>query len=190
MTALVLGATALASNQADAGEVVNWTLTGCEGGKVTSGGKCNLKSQGNGRCLIQDHNRGQTDWNFGNCDGKQVSFVSKSGGAIKCGEPLALKIGNEYFRKCVNPQLVGINVCSESASSPQDHINGSNATHWDWKITGCQEGTPVDMDKPFALLNVTRNDTIVYARRPSQRMTAVCWANSMQHGVCTSMRDK
>jgi hypothetical protein len=188
-TALVLGAIALVENQAGADEAVNWTLTGCEGGKVTSGGKCNLKNQGNQRCLVRDSNRGQTDWNFGNCSGQQVTLVTKSGAAPKCGDTVALKIGNEFFRKCVSPQLVGINICSEAASSPQERIGGTNATHWDWQIKGCAEGTPLDQDKPFALHNISKNDSVVFAKRPS-KVADTCWASKMKFGQCTTIRDK
>lgn len=188
-TALVLGAIALVENQAGAGETANWTLTGCEGGKVTSGGKCNLKSQGNQRCLVFDQNRGQTDWGFGSCTGQQVTLVTKSGAAPKCGDTVALKIGKEFFRKCVSPQLVGINVCSEAAASPQEHIGGTNATHWDWQIKGCAEGTPLDQDKPFALYNISRKDSVVYAQRPS-KVADTAWENTTKFGQCTTLRDK
>lgn len=174
---------------AGAGDVANWELTGCEGGAVTSGAKCNLKNQKSGQCLVFDHNMGQTDWSFRGCGSPDVSFVNKGGGPIKCGEVVALKMGKEFYRKCVNPQTVGINVCSDAASSPQDHINGTNATHWDWKIVGCPDGQPVPVDKPIVLHNIARNDSIVFAKRPS-KVTDTCWANSIKFDQCVSVRDK
>jgi hypothetical protein len=185
----VLAAIASVTQPAGAQDVANWTFTGCEGGKVTSGAKCNLKNQKNGQCLVHSHHMGQVDWDFGGCNGQEVTLISKTGGQIKCGETVALKVGNEFFRKCVSPQTVGINICSDGFSSPQEKINGTSATDWDWKITGCPDGQPVEMDKPIVLHNISRNDSVVYAKRPS-KMVDTCWANSMKFDQCVSVRDK
>jgi hypothetical protein len=184
----VLGVVGL-SQPAGAGDVANWTLN-CEGGSVTSGAKCDLKNQKSGSCLVGDHNMGQTDWSFRPCGSHNMELVSKSGGAIKCGEVVALKLGEEFYRKCVNPQTVGINVCSEKSSAPEEKVQGrSDISHYQWKIVGCPDGQPVPQDQPVVLHNTVRNDSIVYARRPS-KVTNTCWANDIKFGECASIRDK
>jgi hypothetical protein len=181
--ALVFGA----STPAGADEPADWVLENCvdASGKATtkleSGASCDLKNRKNNKCLVREGHIGQTDWDFASCTSKprQVKLVAKDGGALSCGETFALKIGSEYFRKCVNPQTIGINICSEGASQPE-------ARHYDWQLQGCSG--QIETGKPVALYNVSKKDSVVYAKRPS-KMVDTCWNDKMKFGQCVSARD-
>jgi hypothetical protein len=125
---------------------------------------------------------GQTDWDFASCSSKprQAQIVAKDSGSVSCNETVALKLGSEFFRKCKDPQKFGINICSESSSSPQ-------AIHFDWQLHGCQG--EVEAGEAVALYNVSRQDSVVYAKRPS-KMVDTCWNDKMKLGQCTTVRDK
>ena len=175
-----------APRSAGADEPSNWSLENCidSKGKATTkpdgGSKCDLKNQRSGQCLVYAKHAGQADWDFAACGSRNATLATKASGALSCGETFALKLGNEYFRKCVNPQIAGINICSESAASPA-------AIHWDWQLKNCTGD--VESGKPLALFNVSRGDSVVFAKRPS-RVADTCWANKMKLGQCTTARDE
>jgi hypothetical protein len=173
---------------AGADEPADWTLENCvdpSGNpttKLVNGAQCDLKNRKSGKCLVREGHMGQVDWDFAACASKprQMKVTTKDNGAVTCGETFALKLGSEYFRKCVNPQTIGINICSESTNTPQ-------AMHFDWQFQGCSG--QVEAGKPVSLYNVSRKDSVVYAKRPS-KMVDTCWSDSMKLGQCTSARDK
>ena len=187
LVGLVSAALGLPST-AEADEPAEWVLENCadaKGGAVTkvySGVVCDLKNRKNGKCLVQERHDGQVDWDFESCASKprNMKLWTKPSTAINCGETFALKLGNEFFRKCQNPQDIGINICSETASPPEPR-------HFDWQLTGCTgqltAGTAV------SLYNVSRRDSIVYAKRPGS-VIDTCWSDSTKVGQCTSARDK
>lgn len=174
------------TSPAGADQPADWSLENCVDAngspttKIASGAKCDLKNRKHGQCLVHNSHHGQVDWDFASCGSRQVEIVARNGGSISCGETVAMKVGNEFFRKCRDPQLMGINICSESANPPKD-------MHYDWQFQGCsgQLGT----SEPVALYNVSRKDSVVYARRPS-KMVDTCWEKDMKYGQCVSFRDK
>ena len=182
--ALLVGMT----SPAGADEPADWVLENCVDAKgnpttkIENGAKCDLKNRKNGKCLVRESHMGQTDWDFAACASKprQMQITAKDAGALSCGETFALKLGNEYFRKCVNPQTVGINICSEAKSTPEP-------MHYDWQLQGCSG--QVESGKPVSLFNVSRKDSVVYAKRPS-KVADTCWSDSMKLGQCVSARDK
>lgn len=173
---------------ASADEPADWVLENCadaRGGPVTkifSGVVCDLENRKNGMCLVQVRHDDQVDWDFAACSSKprNMKLWTKPAAPIGCGETFALKLGDEFFRKCVSPQSTGINICSEKASPPEPK-------HFDWQFLGCtgqlQAGTPV------SLYNVSRKDSIVYAKRPNA-VVDTCWSDRMKLGQCTTTRDK
>ncbi len=181
-------ATLAASTPAGADEPADWVLENCvdAAGKPTtkleSGAKCDIKSPKRGQCLVFDKHMGQVDWDFAACGSKprNALLVARNSGALNCGETFALKLGSEYFRKCHDPQTVGINICSDSGSKPE-------SKHFEWQLRGCSG--QAEAGKSVALYNVTRGDSVVYAKRPS-RMVDTCWADKMKMGQCTTVRDK
>ncbi len=181
--ALVVGM----ASPAGADEPADWVLENCVDAKgnpttkIENGAKCDLKNRKSGKCLVRQSHMGQVDWDFTSCSSRPRNFqiTAKDSGAVSCGETFALKLGNEYFRKCVNPQTVGINICSESASAPEPK-------HYDWQF---QCSGQVEANKPLSLYNVSRKDSVVYAKRPS-KMVDTCWSDKMKFGQCTTARDK
>jgi hypothetical protein len=182
--ALVLGS----ATPAGADEPADWVLENCVDAKgnpttkIETGAKCDLKNLKNGKCLVREGHMGQTDWDFASCSARprQMQITAKDAGALNCGETFAMKLGNEYFRKCQSPQKVGINICSESKSAPEP-------MHYDWQLQGCSG--QVEAGKAVSLFNVSRKDSVVYAKRPS-KVADTCWSDSMKLGQCASARDK
>lgn len=192
-----LGAVAFAASAEDSTPNAEWTMQNCVDSagksttKITSGVKCELKNTKKKDCLIRDGHTGQVDWDFADCEKhpKSVLFQKEGGGDIKCGDTVAIQMGwggenhTEWFRKCVNPQTIGINICS-------DEDKQASKKHYDWqlKCTG-----DLAAGKEFALYNVSQKDSVVYAKRPS-KMVDTCWAGKMKSipGVgreCASARD-
>lgn len=186
--AAVVGVVAAASPVKAGNEPTEWVLENCVDAsgkpttKIASGAKCDLKNTRNGKCLVRESHTGQTDWDFAACASRprQAQIVAKSAGPISCGETVALKLGTEFFRKCRDPQTVGINICSESKSTP-------DAMHFDWQLQGCSGD--VEAGESVALYNVSRGDSVVFAKRPS-KMVDTCWADKTKFGQCTTVRDK
>jgi hypothetical protein len=172
----LIAAVGATTNDVGADEPSNWALTNCAGGKVKSGVACDLKNVRNQKCLLPKHNIGQTEWDFGACGESKAKIFSKNGGDILCGEPVALKLGGEFYRKCVNPQTVGINICSDGGDKP-------GPQHFTWKLTGCKDGEPVAPGAAVALFNTERGDSVVYASRAS-RIVDTCWADKVKLGRC------
>ncbi len=178
----------IVATSASADEPAQWVLENCadaKGAPVTklfSGVVCDLKNTKSGTCLVQEHHDGQADWDFAPCSSKPRSarLVTATASPIGCGETFALKLGSEFFRKCVNRQDVGINICSEKASPPQTR-------HFDWQLQGCNG--QLETGKPVSLYNVSRKDSVVYAKR-SGRVVDTCWSDSTKYGQCTSIRHK
>jgi hypothetical protein len=172
---------------AGADEPADWSLENCVDAsghpttKLADGAQCDLKNRKSGKCLVHDSHRGQVDWDFATCSAhpRSVKVTAKAGGAISCGETVAIKIGSEYFRKCHDPQIMGINICSEGGA-PQ-------AMHYEWQFQGCSG--QLETGKPVALYNTSKKDSVVYAKRPS-KMVDTCWADNMKYGQCTTFRDK
>jgi hypothetical protein len=175
-----------APQAASADEPSDWSLENCidSKGKPTTkpdgGSRCDLKNQKSGQCLVFTKHVGQADWDFAACGSRSATLSTKAPGAVSCGETFALELGNEYFRKCVNPQSVGINICSEAKSAPEP-------MHYDWQLQGCSG--QVEAGKPVSLYNVSRKDSVVFAKRPS-KVADTCWANKMKLGQCTTARDE
>ena len=171
-----------------ADEPADWVLDNCvnSNGSVTtnivSGVRCNLRNRKTGTCLVRKSSDDQTDWNFAPCESRprDLTVTTKDGGSVACGRTVAVKLGNEYFRKCRDPQKTGINICSEAARVPQP-------IHYDWRLDGCSG--PLQSGTAVALVNVSRKDSIVYARRPNEAVDT-CWSDTVKYGQCTSARDK
>lgn len=180
--ALVLGA----ATPAGADEPADWVLDNCVDAsgnattKIDSGAQCDLKNRKNSKCLVRESHSGQTDWDFAACGKRQATIVAKSAGAVTCGETVALKLGSEFFRKCVNPQAVGINICSEETAQPEEK-------HFDWKLQGC--AGQVETGKAVSLYNISRKDSVVFAKRPS-KVADTCWSDKIKFGQCTTLRDR
>jgi hypothetical protein len=185
--ASVLGVVGMAS-PAGADEPSDWTLENCvdangqETTKISDGAQCDLKNRKSGKCLVREGHVGQVDWDFAACSSKprNMKVTAKSSGPVTCGETFALKLGSEYFRKCRDPQKIGINVCSEGTDTPE-------TKHFEWQFQGCSG--QVEAGKPVSLYNVARKDSVVFAKRPS-RMVDTCWSDKMKLGQCTTARDK
>ena len=186
--AAALGVVAMSAPVQAGNEPTDWVLENCvdtNGNpttKITSGAACDLKNKKNGKCLVRDSHMGQTDWDFASCSAKprQAKFVAQNPGAISCGETVALKLGSEFFRKCKDPQKMGINICSDGGDSPKP-------MHYDWQLSGCSGD--VESGEAVALYNVSRGDSVVFAKRPS-KMVDTCWNDKMKLGQCTTARDK
>jgi hypothetical protein len=169
-----------------------WALENCVDAagkpttKIANGAKCELKNKRRGECLIRVANPGQTDWDFAPCSKhpKSASIQKEGGGAIKCGDTVALELGlggenhTAWYRKCVNPQTVGINVCQDLASAPEKK-------HFEWQLKCSGD---VEENKAFGLHNTARKDDIVYAKRPS-KMVDTCWAGKVKLGQCITVKD-
>ena len=194
VTSLLLTAAAVVAVAAPAaaGENPEWVLQDCVDAsgapttKLASDTKCELKNTKSGQCLIRDSHMGQADLDFASCDKhpKSVLFHKEGGGAIAYGDTVAMQLGvgshkAEWYRKCVNPQTVGINICSEGGSPDKKH--------YDWKLKG--GSGQVKVGKPIALFNVSRNDSVVFAKLPS-KVVDLCWDASMRGGYCTNPRPK
>jgi hypothetical protein len=177
---------------ATAGESPEWSLQNCVDAagkptdKIASDVKCELKNHKNNLCLIRDSHMGQADMDFAPCDKhpKSVLFHKESGGAINYGDPVALKLGvsggkEEWYRKCVNPQTLGINICSDSGSPEKKHF--------EWQLRG--GSGQVEVNKPFALFNVSRGDSMVWAENPS-KMINFCWDKDRVGKYCKNPRPK
>lgn len=169
-------------------EPADWALENCVNAqgapttKIENGAKCDLKNRKNGKCLVRMSHVGQADWDFVSCSAQPRNFqvTTKDAGAVSCGETFALKLGNQYFRKCTNPQTVGINICA-------DTTNTAEAKHYEWQFQGCTG--QVEAGEPVSLYNVTRKDSVVYAKRPS-KIVDTCWSDKIKLGQCTTVRDK
>lgn len=176
------------SSPAGADEPADWVLENCVDAngnattRIENGTKCDLKNRKSGKCLVRDSHVGQTDWDFAACSSKprQFQITAKDAGALSCGETFAMKLGTEYFRKCRDPQKVGINICSEVKSAPEP-------MHYDWQLQGCSG--QVEAGKPVSLYNVSRKDAVVFAKRPS-KVADTCWSDKIRYGQCTTARDK
>lgn len=177
-----------ASSPAAAEEPAQWVLENCadaKGGSVTkvfSGVVCDLKNTKNGKCLVQERHDDQVDWDFADCSAKprNMRLFTTTGTPIACGETFAMKLGNEFFRKCENPQATGINVCSEKASPPQPR-------HFDWQLQGCTG--QLETGKPMSLFNVSRKDSVVHAKR-ANKVVDTCWSDKVRYGQCVTARDR
>jgi hypothetical protein len=180
------------TGSATAGEPAEWSLEECVDSagkpttKVTSGTKCELKNRKNGQCLIRVSHAGQADWDFSSCEtkSKTMLFQKEGGGDIKCGDTVALQLGvggnkQEWYRKCTNPQTVGINICSDEGAVQKKHF--------EWQLKSCANGQ-LESGKPFALYNTARKDSVVFAKRPS-KMVDTCWADKIKYGQCSTVRD-
>lgn len=170
-----------------AAEPADWLLENCVDAsgrpstQIADGVRCDLKNSTSGTCLVQRSHSDQADWDFAACSSKPRNLkISAGAGPISCGQTVAIKLGTEYYRKCVNPQTRGINICSEQASAPQ-------ARHFDWQFAACTG--QLDTGKPVALYNVSRKDSVVYAARPS-KVVDTCWADKVKYAQCTTSRDK
>jgi hypothetical protein len=170
------------TSEVRAGEPAEWILTNCQGGKPLSGVSCDLKNTKKGQCLVQSRKTGQADWDFAPCGGAKTKIVAKSDGPIKCGEPVKLQLGDEFYRKCRDPQKVGINICSDDADKPAP----SGIDHFTWQLTGCTG--EVNADSPISLYNTQRKDSVVFATRPSI-VVDTCWADKVKFGKCITVRD-
>ncbi len=201
-TVLVVLSAALASvaltQSAGASESPEWSLEDCVDAagkpatKLTSGAVCELKNRKNNQCLIRVSHMGQVDWDFGSCDthSKSARLVKEGGGELKCDDTFALELGvggskTEWFRKCVNPQTVGIGICSDDVTKPEKK-------HFDWKLKGCSAGQ-LEAGKPFALFNVSKGDSVVFAKRAS-KVVDTCWNDVMKDiprvgRQCPAVRD-
>lgn len=180
--AAILAGIAVISHDVGAAEPAEWSLTNCKGGKANSGVSCDLKNTKNNKCLVPVHHAGQVEWDFAACGDAKAQLVSKAGGAIKYGEPVALKLGGEFYRKCQNPQLLGVSVCSDATGKPEDR-------HFTWKITGGTSGEPVASGAPFSLYNTERKDSIVFAKRVS-KIADTCWADQVKLGQCIAAHNE
>jgi hypothetical protein len=190
---LVAAAGAVTLPATAAGEPSEWSLEDCVDDKgkattkITSGTKCALKNKRNSQCLIRIKQPGQADWGFASCDKhpRSMLFLKSGGGAIKCGDTVAMQLGwggqnqTHFYRKCHNPHPAGINVC-------QDDVDKPESKHWDWQLQ-CSGGDLQAGDK-FALYNLSRKDSVVYAKRPSA-VADTCWADKAKAGVCLTPRD-
>lgn len=171
-----------------ADEPTDWVLENCVAPngsattRIVSGVRCDLRNRKTGMCLVRKSNGDQADWDFAPCGsrGRDATIVAREGGPVACGQTVAVKLGHEYFRKCRDPQKVGINICSEEARVPQ-------AMHYDWQFQGCSG--QLEAGKAVALFNVSRRDSVVYAKRPS-KVVDTCWSDTMKYGQCTTTRDK
>jgi hypothetical protein len=185
MLGAALATVLVAMQTASAKEVNAWTMDVGSETTVPVGKALDLKNTQSGRCLIFREgwtNLGQTDWNLASCGGKRVKFLRKdrsNTGPLLCGETFALQVGNECFRKCVNPQPAGINVCSEKCGKDM---------HYQWQFRGCEAGRPVNPKTPVALWNLERQDSLVFGVRPG-KVADTCWADKELNGVCTTLRD-
>lgn len=194
--AFVLASSAVAviavTGPATAGESPEWTLEGCVDAagrpttKITSDTVCELKNTKKNACLIRESHMGQADWDFAPCSKhpKSARFHTESGGALNYGEHFALQLGvggskQEWYRKCHNPQTVGINICSDEGSPEKKH--------YEWQFKG--GSGQVEAGKALTLFNTARNDSVVYAKRPS-KMVDTCWHDKMRYGQCASARDE
>jgi hypothetical protein len=183
---LGLIAALIPAQEVDAKEVNAWTMDFGGGSTIPVGKAGDLKNTQSGECLIHGSGittKGQADWAFGSCGGKKAKILrkdSKKTGPLMCGETFALQLGNECFRKCVDPQNAGINICSETCGKDM---------HFQWQFKGCEAGKPVDPKTPLTLWNNARKDSLVYAKRPGP-VVDTCWADKELKGVCTTVRDQ
>jgi len=179
----------LVSAAAPAGfdEPADWVVENCVAAtgtattSIATGARCDLKNRKTGKCLVHETHTGQVDWNFASCTVKprQMTITAKEPGAVFCGETVAIKLANEYFRKCLDPQSIGINVCSEATNVPHPR-------HFDWQFQGCTG--QLASGRPVSLYNVSRKDSIVYASR--SRAVDTCWSDKIKLGQCSTVRDK
>jgi hypothetical protein len=183
---LMVAIALVATRDASAKEVNAWTMSSGGSTTVPVDTAVDLRNTQNNSCLIDRSGwsrRGQADWDLASCGGKRARFHRKdpsNKGPLLCGETVALQIGDECFRRCVNPQLAGINICSEACG---------RELHYQWQLRGCAPDQPVDPKVPVVLWNTVQQDSLVYGKRPS-KVTNTCWAEKEIAGVCTVLRDR
>jgi hypothetical protein len=122
---------------------------------------------------------GQTKWAWyeGNRDGVELDKAGSQGGAIKCGDTFAMKLGGKCYYQCQgSPQKLGINMCGEDCTS----------SHYEWEFKGCTPGEEIKLNQAVTLYNKKRGDALVYANQVVPKVMDICWANNVStKNTCT-----
>lgn len=137
---------------ADVKQVRGWVLLSA--GAQTSGKGFALKNTDSGSCL-NSKGRVGVDLGWQDCSGNtDAAFVKQGGGAIHCGDVVALRIdGRHYYHA---HQTFGINLT--------DTRNASDSKIYQWKIV-CDGTGPVPLNTPVGLFNTSENDYLVGGTR-------------------------
>jgi hypothetical protein len=163
---------------ADAGakQMAGWKVSGGAGGtELHSGAGYNLyNTDQKGYLKLQDRWGANLGWQS---DAKKnIEIKNKGGGAIKCGEPVAIKVDSEWM--IYGSQDFGINLTTRTKLDDG---------HYQWTFD-CAAGQTVKLDQPVSISNTHEKDALVGCKRV--KGVNLCWADDVESRAGFNFRKK